>query len=144
VNLIPTLFVRNGRRLTQVTADQASVAMEQARDACGLGGSKTPNIKLYNIDGVQIGYVSYNGRVWLGSETSMRNVEIPTRGQKTAAQHEAEGWADPAAEIERMRACLNAIRVTATEHADKGIPMTPECVGIISKWANEGLKGFSK
>lgn len=53
----------------------ASGTMEFFRDATGYGASKLPNLKLYDVDGRQIGFVSYNGRVWLGDADN--KVEIP-------------------------------------------------------------------
>ncbi len=98
LEMVPTLFLRNGRRLLQVTAQQASDAMSALHKASVAKYGETRNIRnipLHDIDGKQIGYVSYNGRVWLGGPShDNSSVEIPLKGVKTAAQHEAEGWKD--------------------------------------------------
>ncbi len=54
--------------------------------------SEVRNILLHDIDGKRIGYVSYDGRVWIHDIDGDK--EIATNGAKTAAQHEVEGWRD--------------------------------------------------
>lgn len=86
----PRLYIRRGRTLIEVTPVQASRLMAAKR---GTGGQRTVrDIPLHDIDGNQIGAVSFNGRVWLGKPGRERGVEIPLPGVKTAAQCEAEGW----------------------------------------------------
>lgn len=86
----PDLFLRKGRMLVQVSPEQAGRIMDLFRG--GRGASKVRDIPLHDIDGNQIGHVSYNGRVWLHDVDG--NKEVPQAGVKTAAQHEAEGWKD--------------------------------------------------
>jgi len=87
----PTLYIRRGRYLRQVTPVEASRLMEMQR-ASGCGSSRVRDIPLHDIDGRVIGKVSFNGRVWLGEPGRDRGVEIPLPGVKTAAECEAEGW----------------------------------------------------
>ena len=49
---------------------------------------------LHDANGEIIGEITYNGRVWLHDGGQRRAVEIPVGDRKTAAQHDAEGWAD--------------------------------------------------
>lgn len=92
----PDLFLRKGRALLQVTPEQASQLMDAKRDAevarTGRGSSGVRDILLHDINGNQIGKVSFNGRVWLHDVDGDK--EIPLAGVKTAAQHNAEGWKD--------------------------------------------------
>jgi hypothetical protein len=92
----PDLFLRKGRKLVQVTPEQASKLMEAKRNdvalRTGRGSAAVRDILLHDIDGKQIGRVSFNGRVWLHDIEC--DVEIPLAGVKTAAQHESEGWKD--------------------------------------------------
>lgn len=62
-----TLYIKEGSTLTQVTPEQASIAMSQIRDRSGLGSSKLGDLILYDINGKPIAFVSYNGNVWLGT-----------------------------------------------------------------------------
>ena len=39
-----------------------------ARDKSGLGGSRWHEGKIYNESGDQIAYISYNGRIWSGTD----------------------------------------------------------------------------
>ena len=98
MNPIPLLFLRKGNLLRQITADQASALMRAMRDATyaqGLGANDVPYLNLHDCNGRQIGYVSTNGRVWLGSRKNWQsNTEVPVTGVKTVAEHEADNWAD--------------------------------------------------
>lgn len=93
---VPSLFLRKGTFLVQVTPEQASRLMDATREAralaTGRGSAGVRDIPLHDIDGNRIGQVSFNGRVWLNDVEN--RVEIPLPGCKTAAQHEAEGWKD--------------------------------------------------
>lgn len=94
----PDLYLRKGRRLLQVTPEQASKLMDIQRDGDSALGeyprsrSEVKDIRLHDIDGRHIGFVSFNGRVWLNDIDGRK--EIPLAGVKTAAQHEANGWKD--------------------------------------------------
>lgn len=61
-------FVKDGSTLRQVTLEQASKMMSAVRQESGMGGSELGQLKLYDADGKQIAYVSYNGKVWAGTE----------------------------------------------------------------------------
>lgn len=90
----PDIYLRNGRRLLQVTPDQASKLMGAKREAeairTGRGSAGLRDILLHDIDGQRIGKVSFNGRVWLHDIDGDKEIEL--EGVKTAAQCEAEGW----------------------------------------------------
>lgn len=90
----PDLFLKQGRKLLQVSPEQASKLMELKRESealrTGRGSSGVRDILLHDIDGKQIGRVSFNGRVWLHDIDGDK--EIPLPGVKTVAQCNAEGW----------------------------------------------------
>lgn len=94
--VVPRLYIRRGRTLIEVTPVQASRLMEAARleaEKSNYGYRKVKDIQLCNIDGVVIGHVSFNGRVWIhGPGDWKTNVEIPLPGVRTARECEAEGW----------------------------------------------------
>jgi hypothetical protein len=70
--------------------EDASHKWEAIRDAEGYGSSDCPIVVVVDTTtGNQVAKISYNGRVW-----DEAGIEIPIDGEKTAAQHEAEGWAD--------------------------------------------------
>lgn len=93
--IIPQLFIRKGRALLQILPDQCGPLMAKYRNGRGVSEMRKPEINLCDIDGNAIGYISYNGRAWLGDCNKTEHedrVEIPQAGIKTAAQREAEGW----------------------------------------------------
>lgn len=86
----PDLYVKRARKLYRVTPEQAGQLMEALRD--NRGASTTPDIKLFDVTGAEIGRVSYNGRVWLADIEG--DVEVPQSGRKTCAANDADGWRD--------------------------------------------------
>lgn len=69
----PTLFIKEGNKLYQVTAEQASkIFSDMARQLRqqGVGPRDTGSMKLYDANGNQVGYVSPNGNVWRGKESA--------------------------------------------------------------------------
>lgn len=79
---LPEIFIGKGRQLQRVTPEQCAKLMEiHAGDR---PNDDVDDIPLYNAEGVQIGYVSYNGRTWLGD--LRHHIEIPQRGVPTAAE----------------------------------------------------------
>ena len=48
-----------------------------------LGASKICKVLLYNSLNIAIACVSYNGRVWKGTELTNNGIEIPIDGQTT-------------------------------------------------------------
>ena len=57
-----------GRRSYPVASlAEASAMFIAARDRAGTGGRDTPTPLLFDREGRQIAYVSYNGRVWAGT-----------------------------------------------------------------------------
>lgn len=89
----PDLYLKKGRLLRQILPEQCGAVMELYRDGRGFSEMPSSSIPLYTITGKRIGHISYNGRVWL-DDVDGQEIEIPVAGYKTAAQHEAEGWAD--------------------------------------------------
>ena len=85
---IPALYLKKGRALQRVTPEQAAVVMEI--HAADRASDDVDDIPLHDAAGAQIGYVSYNGRTWLGD--LRHHAEIPQRGRKTCAQLDREGW----------------------------------------------------
>lgn len=95
--LVPDLYLRNGRSLLRVTPEQASRLHGAARNHlwATVGDARSlRDLKLHDVNGKEIAHVSFNGRVWLNSPDRRKDIEIPLAGFKTAAQHDAEGWAD--------------------------------------------------
>lgn len=91
----PDLYLRRGHELQAITPEQAAELMELYRDGRGSSEMQKPWIDLHDIDGNRIGFVSYNGRVWIGhpnKTSSQGNREIPVGERETAAQREQEGW----------------------------------------------------
>jgi hypothetical protein len=91
----PDLYLKKGRMLLRITPEQCSVVRE--RYNAGRGSSEirirdSDAFPLYDVTGAKIGYVSYNGRVWLHDVEG--DIEVPQQGVKTAAQHASEGWKD--------------------------------------------------
>lgn len=90
----PDLFLKKGRKLLQVTPEQCGEIMERKRDdeamRTGRGSSGVRDIPIHDIDGKRIGYVSFNGRVWLHDIDGKK--EVPQKGFKTAAECAADGW----------------------------------------------------
>jgi hypothetical protein len=63
-----TLTLKIGRRAYSVPSyADASRMFCAARDKSGLGASRVPTPLIYDANGQQVAYVSYNGRVWAGS-----------------------------------------------------------------------------
>lgn len=62
-----TMFLQIGSRRFQVaTLKEASRMYCAARDHFGEGASRTPSPLIVDEQGMVIGHVSYNGRVWAG------------------------------------------------------------------------------
>lgn len=67
-SLAKTLFLEIGRKRFEVSnLEEASRMFCVARDRSGKGASQTPTPKIVDEHGAQIGYISYNGRVWAGT-----------------------------------------------------------------------------
>lgn len=87
------LFLKKGQQLQPITAEQASQLMDVIRNATfsgGGGGRDVQDIKLYDGSGIQIGYVSMNGRVWIGKWPNATEIKIGNR--KTAKEQDKDGW----------------------------------------------------
>lgn len=84
------IYLKNGDQLQKVTPEQAAEVMRvyssQFDDPISV-----PTIKLYDADGRKIGYVSYNGRTWLGDPDGDQ-IELQQLGRKTCKQRDVEGW----------------------------------------------------
>lgn len=50
----------------------ASKAYRATIERLGVGASQTPSLTVHATDGEQVGWVSYNGRVWAGDAQSWR------------------------------------------------------------------------
>lgn len=90
----PALYLKKGNRLQLVTAEQCSVIRNIYNDGRGASEIRS-DIHLHDSTGKRIGYVSYNGRVWIGdpkSKSMYELVEVPQRGVKTSAQCQSERW----------------------------------------------------
>jgi hypothetical protein len=85
----PDLYLRKGRTLQLITPEQCPVVRE--RFNAGRGASEIRGeMALHDEAGARIGYVSYNGRVWLHDIEG--DVEVPVAGVATCEQLDAEGW----------------------------------------------------
>lgn len=64
-----TMFLQVGSKLYQITSyEQASCMFCAARDKYGEGSTRTPTPVILDLAGSVIAHVSYNGRVWPGSD----------------------------------------------------------------------------
>jgi hypothetical protein len=70
------LLSLNGRSFADITLAQAKAIFNAARDRSGLGASQWPNGKLY-VGRHQVGYISYNGRAWQGTEPRRSGEQPP-------------------------------------------------------------------
>jgi len=68
----PLLQIKIGSqaRITAISLQHARAIWEQYRADKDLGASNAPKVLLY-LDGVKIGHMSYNGRIW-----DLDNVEM--------------------------------------------------------------------
>lgn len=58
-----------GSKLIPFTSiEEASAAYVKFIDARGWGSSQAPMCRIWNAASEQVGYVSYNGKVWAGSQ----------------------------------------------------------------------------
>lgn len=57
----------NRTRFPFTSYAEASAAYRKTIDTLGLGASEAPNCDILDTFGRPIGYVSYNGRVWIGN-----------------------------------------------------------------------------
>ncbi len=84
----PTDPKRQTAEVTNIKEARKTFNAWQNRNGLGSGNMTRKTGELH--DGkTLVGRFSYNGRFWLPDGT-----ELPQIGQKTAAQHEAEGWSD--------------------------------------------------
>jgi hypothetical protein len=61
------MLLKIGRKKIEVASfEEASRRFCETRDAFGFGSSRMPNGQVFDGE-KQVGYVSYNGRVWPGS-----------------------------------------------------------------------------
>lgn len=86
---VPKLFLKKGRQLQAITPEQCGPLRDIYNDGRGMSQIRK-DIYLYSQEGKKIGYISYNGRVWLNDIEG--EIEVPVQGRKTAAQRELEGW----------------------------------------------------
>jgi len=85
----PDLYLKKGSMLQLITPEQCGVVREIYNN--GRGSSEIRrDVILHDETGAKIGYVSYNGRVWLHDIEG--DIEVPVQGVKTCAQRDAEGW----------------------------------------------------
>jgi hypothetical protein len=76
-----TMFLQIGRKRFQIaTFEQASRMFCAARDKAGNGASRTPSPKIVDEAGSVIGHVSYNGRVWAGTDYVPNTVPLYDNG----------------------------------------------------------------
>jgi hypothetical protein len=70
--------VRIGARIFPFTTmAEVSAAYRATIQRLGIGGSETPSCEILNHRAEVVGYVSYNGRVWRGSEREWRCGDRP-------------------------------------------------------------------
>lgn len=85
----PDLYLKKGRRLQRITPEQCGAVREIYN--AGRGASEIAReMTLHDETGAKIGWVSYNGRVWLHDAEG--DVEIPVAGVPTAAERALAGW----------------------------------------------------
>lgn len=89
----PDLYLKKGRELIQIPLEKCGPLMEIFKDGRGFSEMHVCHIRLYDMRGIPLGYISYNGRVWLGDPRNLTgNTEIPQTGCPTVAQRDTEGW----------------------------------------------------
>ena len=81
-----TMFLQIGRRRYQVASFQeASEMFCRARDVMGEGASKTPKALIVDEMGKAFARISYNGRVWAGTEYDPNATPIYDNGSGLCA-----------------------------------------------------------
>lgn len=76
------------------TCEEVSAAYRDTIERLDLGASRTPQCSIFDASGNQVGYVSYNGRVWAGTQREWQPhgtplFDPPPRGTKaTSARRE--------------------------------------------------------
>jgi hypothetical protein len=65
-----------GRKIRVANAEEASRVVSEIRDRSGAGASEMGSMFPIREDGVLIGYVSYNGKVWKGDPEDWKNAEL--------------------------------------------------------------------
>lgn len=76
--LAKQLFVRIGKSVMPMQSlEQASRAYVSTIEHLGLGGSQTPQARIYDDGGKVVGYISYNGRVWAGDPCDWKPTDAP-------------------------------------------------------------------
>lgn len=82
MKLIPKLYLRKANLLAEISVEQCSPLMETYRGDYGVNELLKCSIDLYDEEGVEIGEISYNGRIWLN--TTNGKIEVPQKGRPTA------------------------------------------------------------
>jgi hypothetical protein len=65
-----------GQKVRVANAQEASLVVSDIRDRSGAGASEMGSMFPIREDGVLIGYVSYNGKVWKGDPGDWKNAEL--------------------------------------------------------------------
>lgn len=77
IDPLPIAVRINGRTFPFTSYAEVSASYRATIDRLGLGCSQTPNCDLIAADGSTFGYVSYNGRVWRGSQRDWQPDKTP-------------------------------------------------------------------
>jgi hypothetical protein len=65
-----------GRKIRVANAEEASLVVSEIRDRSGSGASEMGSVFPIRENGLLIGYVSYNGKVWKGDPGDWKNAEL--------------------------------------------------------------------
>lgn len=66
--MIAATYTIGTKRFPFTTPEAASAAYRAYIEARNLGASRAPSCNIVDGDGKQVGYVSYNGKVWQGTQ----------------------------------------------------------------------------
>lgn len=66
--MIASTFTIGAARHPFTTPEAASATYRAYIEARDLGASQSPACNIFDADGKQVGHVSYNGKVWYGTQ----------------------------------------------------------------------------
>ena len=106
----PTLYTLEilGRHIRVANAEEASKVVSAIRDESGAGASEMGSSFPVRENGVLIGYVSYNGKVWKGDPADSENAEL-VYDPYAASAHESDIPEAPARLLQVPRGSLASV-----------------------------------
>lgn len=88
----PFVLMLHGQPIPFEHANEASEILTELRDECGMGASQFGSMHpIMDKAGNEVGYVSYNGKVWEGTRANWQTARlIYSPGQENADDHSAQ------------------------------------------------------